>query len=73
MKINVYGGQMEPTVKSPFLSKTLWGNLLMALAAFFAGKYPEVKKYMTPENVAYLFMVVNFVLRFVTKDKLQLS
>jgi len=69
LKINVYGGHMEPTVKSVFKSKTLWINLILALVAFF----PSVAEKLTPEVVMQAVAVVNMVLRFFTKDKVSLS
>lgn len=63
---------MEP-VKSPFLSKTLWTNVIMAVMAVFAVKWPAVSEYASADNVAYVFTFVNFILRFVTKDKISFS
>lgn len=56
--------------KKPFMSKTLWANLVLALAAIFGAKWPEVADVVTPENVALLFSFVNMVLRSVTKEQL---
>lgn len=58
-------------MKKPWLSKTLWTNLLLALVAFiptvgeFVGKNPQV--------VLFFFGAVNMVLRLVTKDKVSLE
>ena len=56
--------------KSPFMSKTLWVNLVLALASVLAAKWPDVSEVVTAENVALLFSFVNMVLRSVTKDAL---
>ncbi len=58
---------MEPK-KSPLMSKTLWANLVLALAAVIGAKYPDVAEVVTAENVALLFSFVNMVLRSVTKE-----
>ena len=67
MKINVYGGQMEPS-KSVFKSKTLWINLIVAIVAFF----PSVAAKVSPEIIMQGMALVNIVLRFFTKEKVQL-
>ncbi len=56
--------------KPIWLSKTVWVNLLFALLAFV----PSVKEYVVahPELVTLVFTGVNIVLRFVTKDAVQL-
>lgn len=56
--------------KKWYLSKTLWTNLLMGVVAIAV---PKVKEIVTPDMLAGLFMVVNMMLRMVTKDKLQLK
>lgn len=50
------------------MSKTLWANLVLALAAVIGAKYPDVAEVVTAENVALLFSFVNMVLRSVTKE-----
>lgn len=56
--------------KPVYLSKTLWMNLVLAIAAFF----PVVQVYIAahPEAVALFFVGVNVVLRLVTKTGVQL-
>ena len=56
--------------KKPFMSKTLWANLTLAVAAVLGAKWPEVAEVVTVENVALLFSFVNMVLRSVTKEQL---
>ncbi len=58
--------------QKPFYqSKTLWMNLLMAIVAFI----PPAKEFITnnPEVVSIGFVVINMVLRLITKDELQLT
>ncbi len=54
--------------KKPYLSKTIWINLILAVAMFF----PPVHAYLSasPEAIALLFSLVNIVLRFVTKKEI---
>ena len=59
--------------KSPFMSKTLWANLALAVGALFGAKWEPVAEVVTPDNVALMFSFVNMVLRSVTKDKLSFS
>ena len=59
--------------KSPFLSKTLWANLVLAVGAIVGAKVPEVADVVSAENVALLFSFVNMVLRSVTANKLSFS
>ena len=56
--------------KKPFMSKTLWVNLVLAVGAVFSAKWPEVAEVVTVENVALLFSFINMVLRSVTKEQL---
>lgn len=56
--------------KPSYQSKTLWFNLVMAVAAFFPGVSDFVSAH--PELVPVAFAVVNIVLRFVSKDKVEL-
>lgn len=55
-------------VKNPLLSKTLWTNLVMAVAAFI----PGVHEWIAGNPIAFtvVFSVVNMALRAVTKDPL---
>ena len=55
------------------MSKTLWGNLILALGALFGARFEPVAEVITVDNVALVFSVVNMVLRSVTKDKLSFS
>lgn len=58
--------------KKPWQSKTIWINLILALAAMLA---PQVQVYIAahPEMVAIVFSVVNMILRVVTQGKIQIS
>jgi hypothetical protein len=62
--------ESQTPTKSPFKSKTVWTNLLMAVLAFFPGINDFVVE--NPQTVIILFTVVNLILRAVTKDKIQL-
>jgi len=57
--------------KNVLVSKTLWVNLLMAIAAFF----PSVNVWIGahPDVFALGFSVINMILRMISKDKLELS
>ncbi len=57
-------------MKKPYLSKTLWANWLIATLAFI----PSVGDWVAsnPQAMTVVFAGVNILLRFVTKDKLQL-
>lgn len=59
------------TVKKPWLSKTVWINLALALSAF----YPPIGDWMTGhgELVGVAFAALNVVLRALTKDKLSIG
>ena len=59
--------------KSPFMSKTLWANLVLAVGAIVGARVPAVAEVVSAENVALLFSFVNMVLRSVTADKLSFS
>lgn len=50
-------------------SKTLWINLLMAIAAFF----PAVQAHLDAETMGMVFAGVNGILRVVTKEKVSLN
>lgn len=56
--------------KAWYLSKTLWTNLIMGVVVIAV---PKVSEVLTEDVLASIFMVVNIVLRTVTKDKLQLK
>lgn len=58
--------------KKAWLSKTLWTNVIMAVAAIF---WPAASDFIAqnPEVSAVFFSGVNFLLRFVTKDKLSIQ
>lgn len=62
---------MPPTTKSPATSKTLWVNLIIAVAAFF----PVAQTFLSehPLVLAEAFAVINIGLRLFTKDKLSLG
>lgn len=56
--------------KPAYLSKTVWTNLILMVILPFL---PEsAKSFVTPENVSYLFVAVNFLLRIISKDKVTL-
>lgn len=55
--------------KKPWKSKTIIANLIVAVVAFF----PGVQESVSPEVVAQALVVINIVLRMVTKDKIGLS
>ena len=50
-------------------SKTLWLNAILAAVAFF----PKLADTVNEEMLLQLVLVVNFVLRLITKDKVSLS
>ena len=56
--------------KAPWLSKSIWTNVIIAGLAFV----PSVHQFIVdkPELFAVGWSVVNVILRFVTKDKVQL-
>jgi hypothetical protein len=56
-------------MKSPFKSKTLWANFLVAAIAFF----PKVSDQLDSSQVMLALSFVNVVLRMVTKDKIGLE
>lgn len=62
---------MEET-KKPWFSKTLILNLVMALSALV---FPQVGEWVSanPDTMVFVWAGVNAVLRFVTKDKIQLT
>lgn len=56
--------------KHALMSKTIWANLIAAIVAIVATKFPEAKEYASVENVSMVFMFMNMVLRMVTKGKI---
>jgi hypothetical protein len=60
---------MEPVVKKPWQSKTILANLIVAIIAFF----PGLEETINPEIVMQALIVINIILRLVTKDKIGLS
>lgn len=54
--------------KKPWLSKTIWINVILALVSF----YPPVHDYLkaNPEAFAMVFAVVNVILRLITKKEI---
>lgn len=50
-------------------SKVLWVNALGAILAFF----PGLQSFATPETIAIVLAVINFGLRFVTKEPVTIS
>lgn len=57
--------------KRAYLSKTLWLNAISALCALFI---PSVNDWVNahPDMVVGIFTALNIVLRFVSKDKIEL-
>lgn len=55
--------------KKPWKSKTLIANFLVAVVAFF----PSVQSSVSPENIAQGLVILNIVLRLVTKEKIGLE
>jgi len=56
-------------MKKPYLSKTLWVNVIVAVAAFF----PSLTATLDPASVAMFMAVVGMGLRLVTKDAISLD
>ena len=54
--------------KNVLMSKTIWVNLLMAVAAVISVWVPEVKEVLNESNLLMIFSVINIVLRAITKD-----
>lgn len=61
---------MEQT-KKPWLSKTIWTNVILAGVAFI----PSVHEWFSSnvEALPIVFTVVNILLRLITKDKIALT
>jgi len=57
--------------KSPLLSKTLWVNLVVAIAAFI----PPVSAFLSanPTIFVVVFSIVNVLLRLVTKQAIEIA
>ena len=55
--------------KKPWQSKTILANLIVAIVAFV----PGLQESISPEIVAQALVVINIVLRLVTKDKIGLA
>jgi len=64
------GGTMDSS-KPLYLSRTLWINLIMAVAAFIPGVGVWIAAH--PDLFAGAFSVINIVLRLITKDKLSIG
>jgi hypothetical protein len=62
---------MEDQSKKLWKSKTLWVNLVMAVAAFIPGVGEMISQ--NPEAAGSLVAVVNVILRLVTKEKVSLK
>lgn len=60
-----------PVSKPSYLSKTILGNLIMAVVALAA---PGISEYLGghPDVMVGIFTGMNVALRFFTKDKIQL-
>jgi len=56
--------------KATWLSKTMWMNMLVAIAAFL----PPVQDYIGkhPETFVWVLTVANMILRFISKGKIVL-
>lgn len=61
----------ENQKKKPWLSKTLWTNFLLATAALTV---PSIQEWIKshPEAMSAAFAGINMLLRWLTKDKLEL-
>jgi len=57
-------------VKKPWLSKTLWVNLVLAVLAFVPAAQEMMKE--SPEMVVVGVNMINMLLRMITKDKVTL-
>jgi hypothetical protein len=57
------------TQKKPWQSKTILVNFLVAVLAFF----PDLQDKASPESIMQVLVVVNIILRLITKDKIGLS
>lgn len=57
--------------KKPWLSKTIWTNIILAVVAFI----PPVQSFLAanPDTIVYVFVVINLLLRLITKGKIVLK
>lgn len=62
---------MEPQAKKPWQSKTVWLNLILAIAAFFPAAQDHIKE--NPDIAAMAVALVNVVMRLLVKDKVALK
>jgi hypothetical protein len=63
---------MEPTpVKKPWESKTIWINLIMAVAAFMPPVHAVLVAHA--EYFTYGMIAINLLLRLVTQGKIQIA
>lgn len=53
-----------------YLSKTLWFNAIVAVAAVF---WPEVQKHISPEQAGAIVALGNVVLRFMTDSPVKVA
>jgi hypothetical protein len=58
---------MNQNVKPIYFSKTFWVNLIMAMSVMIPEQYKPMA--MSPEVHAFIFLIVNTVLRLISKDK----
>ena len=58
--------------KPSYKSKTLWVNFITALCALF---FPAASEFMSqhPDKVMLGFSILNIILHFITKDKVELT
>lgn len=59
-------------MKKPWLSKTLWVNLILGITAMIAPGASELIK-AHPEAVMTVFSIINMGLRLMTKDAISLE
>lgn len=62
---------MEVQPKSPWESKTLWTNLVLAMIAFVPSVDEIIKG--NPQIIVVAFAVINSALRLITKEKISLK
>jgi hypothetical protein len=62
---------MEPSAKKPWLSKTIWLNVLGIIGMFI----PVIGDYIkaNPELVVAFFTIANIALRLISHDKIGLE
>lgn len=58
--------QQQPVQKPWYKSKTIWVNLILAIAVALDTFLVGAKEFMSPEVYAYIFAGVNMVLRVFT-------